>query len=49
MSDNGKWGYASYDVDRYDDYSDSNLGYTRYSGDKVVLLLFYRHHNIITL
>ena len=35
MSDNGKWGYASYDVDKYDDYSDSNLGYTRYSGDKV--------------
>lgn len=35
MSDDGKWGYASYDVDRYDDYSDSNLGYTRYSGDKV--------------
>lgn len=24
------WGYASYDVDRYDDYSDSNLQYTSY-------------------
>ncbi|MBQ9023607.1 MAG: hypothetical protein IJ105_00120 [Bacilli bacterium] len=33
MSDGGKnreWGYASYDVDRYDDYSDSNIGYTSY-------------------
>lgn len=33
MSEGGKgrkWGYASYDVDRYDDYSDSNLGYTSY-------------------
>ena len=33
MSKGGKnrdWGYASYDVDRYDDYSDSNLQYTSY-------------------
>jgi len=34
MSDKGgsnrSWGYASYDVDRYDDYSDSNLQYTSY-------------------
>lgn len=28
--ENRKWGYASYDVDRYDDYSDSNLQYTSY-------------------
>ena len=27
---NRDWGYASYDVDRYDDYSDSNLQYTSY-------------------
>ena len=27
---NRDWGYAFYDVDRYDDYSDSNLGYTSY-------------------
>ena len=27
---NRDWGYASYDVDKYDDYSDSNLGYTSY-------------------
>lgn len=30
---NRKWGYASYDVDRYDDYSDSNLQYTSYEKD----------------
>ena len=36
MSENKKggqnrdWGYASYDIDRYDDYSDSNLQYTSY-------------------
>lgn len=34
MSNNGgnnrSWGYASYDIDRYDDYSDSNLQYTSY-------------------
>lgn len=24
------WGYASYDVDKYDDDSDSNLQYTSY-------------------
>ena len=27
---NRDWGYASYDVDRYDDYGDDNLGYTSY-------------------
>ena len=27
---NRDWGYASYDVDRYTDYSDSNLQYTSY-------------------
>lgn len=27
---NRDWGYASYDVDRYDDYSDSDLQYTSY-------------------
>lgn len=27
---NRDWGYASYDVDRYNDYSDSNLQYTSY-------------------
>lgn len=27
---NRDWGYASYDVDKYDDYSDSNLQYTSY-------------------
>ena len=30
---NRDWGYASYDVDRYDDYSDSNLGYTSYENN----------------
>lgn len=27
---NRDWGYASYDVDKYDDYSDNNLQYTSY-------------------
>ncbi len=27
---NRDWGYASYDVDRYEDYNDSNLQYTSY-------------------
>ncbi len=30
---NRDWGYASYDVDKYDDYSDSNLQYTSYEKD----------------
>ena len=35
MSDdkNERWGYASYDVDKYDDYRDSNLQYTRYDSN----------------
>ena len=27
---NRDWGYASYDVDKFNDYSDSNLQYTSY-------------------
>lgn len=30
---NRDWGYASYDVDKYDDDSDSNLQYTSYEKD----------------
>lgn len=30
---NGDWGYANYDVDKYDDYSDSNLQYPSYEKD----------------
>lgn len=33
---NRNWGYASYDVDKYEDYSDSNLGYTSYENNNKV-------------
>ena len=38
-------GYASYDVDKYDDYSDSNLQYTSYEKDGSVNR--YKYQNLI--
>lgn len=46
MSKGGKnrdWGYASYDVDKYDDYSDSNLGYTSYENNGKIIRPFTTH------